>query len=122
MDEDEIAERFPGELRRRALMGWYHFRPMGGENWPDAERRVREFRRSVCCNYGGKRVVAFTHSHFLLLWQRVNHGWTIDATVAKFLRKEWVENASVLVYRNGEWTTATDYVVPWENHPDMERP
>ncbi len=130
LTDDEVGEKYPEEIRRKELVGLYHYRPIGGESWPDAERRVREFRRSVRCNFPLKRVAAFGHSHWLLLWQRIYHAWSIEETVEKFKRQEYVDNASVLIFRDGGHDEHSgrrvllhnpecDYVIPWKDHPDM---
>ena len=43
MTKDEIARFYPGELERKRREGLYHFRPLGGENWPDVELRIHSF-------------------------------------------------------------------------------
>lgn len=122
--EEEVREHAPWEIRRRDKQGSYHYRPAGGENIPDVERRVREFRRSMRVNSGHKIIAAVGHSHWILLWQKVVHHWSIEETEADFHRKDWVRNASVLIYRNhwdpelGEHRLIhnrdVDHIVPWE--------
>lgn len=35
--EDEIRREAPWEIDRKQFEGLYHYRPIGGENWPDVE-------------------------------------------------------------------------------------
>lgn len=120
--EDEIRREAPWEIDRKQFEGLYHYRPIGGENWPDVEGRVRAFRQSLRCRYPGETVVAVTHGHLIMLWQKLVHGWTIEETVARYERHEFARNAAVLLYHGetrGEkhmltHNPAEDYVVPWE--------
>lgn len=119
LNEDEIQERMPWEIKRRELDGLYHYRPPGGENWPDVELRLRDFRRSMRRRFPGKTIVVVTHGNWLLLWQKRIHHWTIDETVERYRQGRIVENASVLIYRDelvrGKHRLVEDsYIVPWQ--------
>lgn len=130
--EEQVRIEAPFELDRREFQGIYHYRPIGGENWPDIEIRLRIFRNMLRAHYSGKTVVVVGHGQWLLLWQKTVHRWTIDETVARYLRDDIVANASVLIYR-GETDPdgrhrlvhdpATDYIVPWQSKlPEPTRP
>lgn len=47
MPRAEIEKAFPTEIARSELEGYYHYRPLGGENWPDVELRIRSWMRDV---------------------------------------------------------------------------
>lgn len=122
--DEQVRQHMPWEIERRMQQGLYHYRPPGGENLPDVERRVREFRRSLKFNYSGQTVAVVGHSQWILLWQKIVHGWSMDEAVARFEKEDWVANASILVYRN-TWSDErdkyilthdpeTDYEVPWK--------
>jgi len=122
--EEEVQKHMPWEIRRRDKAREFHYRPPGGENFADVERRVREFRRSLRLNGSNRTIAVVGHSHWLLLWQKVVEKWTIDETEEKFLAKQWPANASVLLYRNvwypkeGEYRLVhrpeQDYIIPWK--------
>lgn len=122
LSEDDIREKMPWEIRRRELDGLYHYRPPGGENWPDVELRLRDFRRSMRRRFPGKTIVCVTHGHWLLLWQKRIDRWTIDETVERYKQGIIVENASVVIYRDeivgGKHRLvhdpSRDYIVPWK--------
>lgn len=122
--EEEVRLHAPWEIRRRDAQGPYHYSPPGGESPPQVERRVRDFRRSIRGNYSGKTIVVVGHSQWILFWQKVVHGWSIDETMSRYEKEDWVANASILVYHN-EWDVKrdkfimihdpdTDYEVPWQ--------
>lgn len=122
--EAQIAREAPWELDRRAFEGLYHYRPIGGENWPDVEARVRPFRHSLRWRFPGKTVVVVTHGQWLLVWQKLVHHWTIEDVIRRYQQEEVVANASVLIYhgdvepKTGKYILrhdpATDYIVPWQ--------
>jgi broad specificity phosphatase PhoE len=123
--EEEVQKLMPWEIRRRDEQGSYHYRPMGGENIPDVEQRVREFRRSIHSNYSEKTIVIVGHSQWILLWQKIVHGWSMEETMKRFDVQDWVANASVTIYSNKydpqaskyvlEHNPGTDYIVPWKD-------
>lgn len=113
----------PWELSRAERDGVYHYRPRGGESMTDVEGRVREFRRSLRLNYSGKRVVIVGHAHWIVMWQKLVHDFTISETIRRLNDDKIIENASALIYRDsvipetGEHKLVhdpqKDYVVPW---------
>lgn len=126
MTLSDMEAHMPWEVERKRRQGEYHYRPAAGENFPDVERRVREFVRSLKEKYDGKEIVVVTHSHWILLWQKIFHGWSIEETVRRFENRLWVDNASVLVYHN-IWDSSCnqfvlhhlpekDHIVPWKLH------
>lgn len=128
MTEQQMQEHMPWEVRRRQLDGPYHYRPAGGESWPDVEQRVRTFMRSIRTHYQGQRIVVVTHSNWLLCLQRLRNGWSTEEVIRRREAREVPANASVLIYRDGGpdphrvnrrlllHDPATDYVIPWKEN------
>lgn len=116
-----MREHRPEEVERRELEGRYHYRPPGGENSPDIERRIRDFRKSMRRRFAGKIVVVVTHGNWLLHWQKRIHHWTIAEMLERYERSAVVENASVLIYHGvvvddrGKLVhdPKIDYIIPW---------
>lgn len=128
LTQAELAERFPDELKRRDREGLYHYRPPGGENWPDVEGRIYSFLNTLSrtCTED-ESVLIVGHSQWIMLFEKVVRGLSIDHVLAQFKAGKYVENASVLV---NEWTyygvsvdmfdpvnndkyTTWKYAVPW---------
>lgn len=121
----QVAAKMPWEIERREREGYYHYRPPGGENWPDVELRIRSFNRTIHRRYPGKTLVLVTHGHWILLWKKVIHHWTIDETVQAYKEGrigKQIANASVTVYEgvedgNGKNVlNAASYTVPWKKN------
>lgn len=122
----EITAELPWEADRRTREGYFHYRPWGGENWPDVLARIRSFNHTLHRRYAGKTVVIVTHGQWLMLWKSLIHHWSVEETVAEYERLDRdrsIENASVTIYR-GEWWRGRPiivpdphqpYVVPWEH-------
>ncbi len=124
LGSEGVQREMPWEILRKNRDGLYHYRPPGGENWPDVLRRIREFRTSIRNRYPGKTIVVFGHGFWILLWQMLHEQWTIEETVERYLSDRIVANASVLIYRGMvdessgrhvlRHNPETDYIVPWE--------
>lgn len=97
MTRDEIALRFPEELRRKAREGLYHYRPPGGENWPDVELRIHSFLGTLSRDYEGQSMLMVVHGHWLLLFQRLIHHFSIEEAVKRYEAGVFL-NASVTLY------------------------
>lgn len=121
--EEQIKREMPWEILRRKLEGDYHYRPVGGENWPDTEERVRAFRRRLRNGQSGDTVVIFGHGTWHLLWRKLLNKWDDDETMERYYKKDIVANASVSIY-HGRFDPVTgwpilvhdpakDYIVPW---------
>ncbi len=120
MTEEEIRIRLPEELKRKECEGLYHYRPFGGENWPDIELRIHSFLGTLSRDYGGLRVLIVVHGHWLILLQRLIHHFSIDETIKRY-KAGVFENASVTIY---EEKTVDDKprlvlseknVIPWKD-------
>jgi len=99
MTRDEVAVRYPYEIERKERDGLYHYRPLGGENWPDVELRIHSFLGTVARDQEGQNVLIVVHGHWLILFQRLIHHFSIEEAVQRY-QNATVENASVTVYRN----------------------
>lgn len=114
LTEEEIQERYPFEIARREREGLYHFRPWGGENWPDIELRIHSFLRTLYRDCVGRRVLIIVHGHWLILFQRLIHHFSIERTLLQY-RTSIFENASVTIYRGQEREGKSKLVLQEEN-------
>ena len=120
MTNDQIEERFPGELARKAREGLYHYRPLGGENWPDVELRIHSFLGTLSRDCDGKNVIMVVHGHWLILFQRLIHHFSIAEAIAKY-KAGVFENASVTIYQSSpvagchpRLELVEENIVPWK--------
>lgn len=112
MTKEQAQARFPEENLRKAREGLYHYRPLGGENWPDVELRIHSFLGTLNRDCEGQNVLIVVHGHWLLLMQRLIEHFTIEEAVRRY-KEHIVENASVTVYEGPQRLNKIDYVVPW---------
>jgi broad specificity phosphatase PhoE len=119
MTKEEIMRYFPKELERKEREGWYHHRPLGGENWPDIELRIYSFKNDALfrrCR--GKKVIIVGHGNWLVLFQRTELHLSIDETLGQY-KAGRLENTSVTVYegveKDGEsrLVLREENIVPW---------
>lgn len=119
MMRDQIRERFPEEIVRKEREGLYHFRPLGGENWPDVELRIHSFLGTLARDCEEKDVLLVVHGHWLVLFQRLIHHFSVDEALQRY-RAGVFENASVTVYEAVECggksrlSLVEENVVPWK--------
>lgn len=97
MTKEQITNRFPEELERKQREGLFHFRPLGGENWPDVELRIHSFLGTLHRDYEGDNVVIVVHGHWLILLQRLLERFSIDEAVRRY-EGAVAGNASVTIY------------------------
>jgi broad specificity phosphatase PhoE len=120
MTKEEVAKNFPGEIERKEREGLYHYRPIGGENWPDIELRIHSFLGTLARDYEDKKVLIVVHGHWLLLLQRLIHHFSIDEALEKY-RKGVFENTSVTVYHGenqkgkSRLVKIDENIVPWKD-------
>lgn len=115
MTEAQIRDSYPGELLRKKREGLYHYRPLGGENWPDVELRIHSFLGTLSRDYGGMKVlIGGAHGHWMILFQRLVHHFSIDEAVRRY-RERPFENASVTVYEGIEAGNKSRLVLKEEN-------
>lgn len=114
----QMKRRFPEEIVRRKREGLYHYRPWGGENWADIELRIHSFLGTLSRDYGGKKVLCTVHGHWLILFQKLIHHFSIEEALDRY-EKKVVENASVTIYegkmtkRKSRLVLKEENVVPW---------
>jgi probable phosphoglycerate mutase len=119
MTRDELACTYPIELIRKDREGLYHYRPWGGENWPDVELRIHSFLGTLSRDCEGQRVLVVVHGHWLILLQRLIEHFSIEEAMARY-DKGVVKNASVTSYncdnRNGKsrLVLGISNLAPWE--------
>jgi broad specificity phosphatase PhoE len=115
LTREEIEKSFPFEIERKKREGLYHYRPWGGENWPDVQLRIRSFLETVNRDQGGKRVLFVVHGHWLILLEMLLQHFSIEEAERRY-RDEVVENCSVTVYvsESGSRLRLVDHnIVPW---------
>jgi broad specificity phosphatase PhoE len=119
--QEEVDRYFPLEESRKKCEGYYHYRPPGGENWPDIELRILSFINCLRRDYAGKRVLVVTHGNWLVLFQRLVEHLSVDEALKRY-EKGHFRNASVTVYE-APWRFPTgrsnlilreENIVPWE--------
>jgi 2,3-bisphosphoglycerate-dependent phosphoglycerate mutase len=98
MTHEQVAARYPEEIARKERDGYYHYRPLGGENWPDIEQRVRIFLLMLANEYDGQNVCIVGHGHLFVCFQRVVDGISIEEAITRY-RTHYFDNASVTTYR-----------------------
>lgn len=117
---DRIAQLYPGEIERKEREGLYHYRPFGGQNWPDIEERVHSFLGTLARDCGGKKVIIVVHGHWLILFQRLVERFSIDEAVRRY-HEGAAPNASVTTYRGEGWrrkrlVRVEQHLTPWQGH------
>jgi broad specificity phosphatase PhoE len=110
-----ISQVMPYEIKRKRREDLYHYRPFGGENWPDVELRIHSFLGTLSRDYGGQRVVIVGHGHWLIMFQRLIHRLSIEEAMARY-RTGVFANTSVTTYsgRSGRLELLEENHVPWE--------
>ncbi len=118
MTAAQIQERFPEESIRKSREGLYHYRPWGGENWPDVELRIHSFLGTLARDYEDQSVMIVVHGHWLILFRRLIEHFSIDEAVRAY-QNHVVDNASVSIFERGycngkSLLSFSECVVPWK--------
>lgn len=121
MTLEEMEKWFPKEIQRKEREDLYHHRPLGGENWPDIELRIHSFLGTLSRDYEDQNVIIVVHGHWLTLFQRLVHHFSIEEAVRRY-REATVENASVTVYENkrdfktekSRLVLKEENIIPWK--------
>lgn len=71
LTDKEIKKRDPTAYDNWNRLGRYSYRPPGGENYPDVERRVKTFLEELSKNYGGKNILVLTHQITQKMFKKV---------------------------------------------------
>ncbi len=114
LTKEEIKQKLPFEVSRKEKEGLYHYRPLGGENWPDVELRIHSFLGTLSRDLGGKRVIMAVHGHWLILFQRLIHHFSIDEAVRRYEMAVF-GNASVTMYEEEKIRGKSHLVLKEEN-------
>ena len=119
MTKPQMERRFPEEFQRKEREGLYHYRPLGGENWPDIELRIHSFLGTLSRDYDGQKVLIVVHGHWLILFQRLIDHFSIAEALQRY-RSKIFQNASVTIYndlrKNGKsrLILQKENLVPWQ--------
>lgn len=118
LTKSQIESIYPTELQRKDREGLYHYRPLGGENWPDVELRARSFIDSLKEDYHGKNVLVVMHGFWMLMFQHIHEEFSIPEALDRYAGKGrgMFENASITTY--DQWydrlTLSEENFVPWK--------
>lgn len=137
LDHAVIKKRYPEEVERRSAIGWFWYRPLGGESWQDLIIRAKSwsemldqtivfsddptfFEREVV-------IIAVTHGN----WHRGFRIGVLGEDREKIvghdsMLDEPIDNASVSIYRqvteeasDGRYSAPhwelENYLIPWMN-------
>lgn len=115
MTHNQIREKFPEEFERRDREGYYHYRPLGGENWADIELRIHSFLGTLARDYAGEKVLVVGHGHWMILFDRLVRRMGIAEAVEHYCNAPY-KNASVTEYAGGDRLIRVIYnLAPWED-------
>lgn len=119
LTREQLKTKFPEELERKDREGLYHYRPLGGENWPDIELRIHSFLGTLSRDCEDKKVLIVVHGFWFLLFQRLIHHFSISDAVDIYTNSKnhgVIENASVTKYVNeGKHLKLVQYnYIPWK--------
>jgi broad specificity phosphatase PhoE len=90
-----VAQRFPDEPVRFEVVGQYHYRPPGGENFADITQRLESFLTDLHDTFAGQRVVVVAHDSVVLMMRTVIEGLDWDGVAAVEAAAGNVRNASI---------------------------
>lgn len=116
---EQIEESFSRESARKQREGLYHYRPPGGENWPDIELRIHSFLGTLSRDCDDQDVIIVVHGQWLILFQRLIHHFSINEAIEKY-KSHVFENASVTIYESqvirnrSRLMLSEENIVPWE--------
>jgi broad specificity phosphatase PhoE len=119
MTKDQLQSRFPEEIARKEREGLYHYRPLGGENWPDIELRIHSFLGTLCRDYEGQDVCIVGHGHWLILFDRLVRRFSIDEAVTRY-KAGSLANASVTIFKSKKvkgkqrLVLEEENIIPWK--------
>jgi broad specificity phosphatase PhoE len=61
-----VRARYPEEVRRRAWLGKFYYRPPGGESWCDVVLRLRGLFGDLAAEADGRRVLVVSHQAVIM--------------------------------------------------------
>ena len=122
MTKSEIADRFPEELARKDREDLYHYRPFGGENWPDVELRCHSFLDTLYRECSDEdKVLVVAHGQLQIMMQKILDRFSIKEALDRY-DSDAPANAGVTVYSheavNGKskLVLAVDNFIPWQKN------
>lgn len=129
MSRDEMTAYFPFELKRKEREGLYHYRPFGGENWPDIEARIWMWLTTIARDYEDQNVLVVCHGHWFILFQRLIERFSIEEAVERY-RMGVIPNCGIVEYKRyfeqkrGKWRqrlrmSKHGIVNPWEHDEEL---
>lgn len=119
LTKKQVARKFPWEIIRKEREGLYHYRPWGGENWPDIELRIHSFLGTLSRDCEDKKVIIVVHGHWLILFQKLIHHFSIEEALKK-QKADFFKNASLTIYegenknKQSRLILKEENVVPWK--------
>ena len=112
---------YPKERERQKHIGYYHYRPFGGENWADIELRVRMLMMELERDWSGKKVLLVGHGNLFAAFRRVIEGISTEEMLSMSGLNP-ISNCGVAAYDGvGPWYTPwnktrlvpLEIVIPW---------
>lgn len=98
LQEDTWHGLPPAEEKRRKREGPYHYRAPDGENCMDVETRIHSFLETLSREHAGERVLAVVHGTWLILFERIQKGCSVQEAGERIQNGDVAPNASVTVY------------------------
>lgn len=125
LTDEQVAEQCPWEVVRKEREGYYHYRPQGGQNWPDVEMLARSFGETLNRERVDRTILVTTHNHWLQLWQKVHKNSSWRDALERYMRGDAFQNASVTIYERNDYPSSRspyfysrlilteENIVPW---------
>jgi len=115
LTNEEIRNRYPEEFLIRQTLGWFHYRPIGGESAQDVEMRIHSFAAYLREAYAGKKVLVVGHGNWQLLFWRIMTNATV-AEAEKVYQTSRFENTSIALYEDHgrSLELVENRIVPWQ--------
>lgn len=115
---EQIDRHFPLEPARKEKEGFYHHRPLGGENWPDVGLRAHSFLSTLSRDGDGQRILIVVHGHWLIMFRKLVERFSIGEAMRRYHGVE-TPNASVTVFTGAQvdgkprLVLKQEHFVPW---------
>lgn len=119
LNSEQVKQLYPNEILRRQRENLYHYRPWGGENWPDVELRIDSFLGMLNRDCEGEKVLIVVHGNWLVLLQLLLEHFSIEEALDRY-HNSVVENASVTIYNREiikgrqRLILETHNLIPWK--------
>ena len=90
-------EKFPEEMKKRAVLGKFYYRPPHGESWCDAAFRIRSAWRDIRDDFAGENVMIVTHEAIIRIFRFVLENLS-EEEILEIDRMGDVQNCAVTSY------------------------